>query len=100
MIPLESRRRLASALLAFDLIKGNIRVQELCDRIRSNSSIYSTRGRRPLVEDLHHTDFAFNDVVSRAIRDFNEFSDLFDPEVSKATFKSRILSKMKTIFDL
>ena len=98
MIPLESRRRMASGLLAFDLIKGTITVEELRVRISDNASTYSTRNRRLLREDLHHSDFAYNDVISRAIRDFNTFSNLFEPNMSKTTFKNRIMQEKKTLF--
>ena len=97
MIPLEDRRNVAYALLAFDLIRGNVIANELKNRIIINNNQHSTRSRRFLREELHHSDFSYNDVVSRAIRNFNSNSDLYDESVSKNTFKSRIINKLKCL---
>jgi Reverse transcriptase (RNA-dependent DNA polymerase) len=100
MIPLEERRRLASALLVFDILKSNINVPELKDRLTVNSNHYSTRSRRFLREEIHHSDFAYYEVISTGIRNFNSFAEHFDQVISKNTFKNRIMTQMKTIFNL
>ena len=100
MTPLVSRRKLASALLAFDLLQDNIKVPELRSRFIVNSNQHSTRSRRYIREELHHTDFAFFDVISTAIRNFNTYASFFDPAISKKSFKDKILTKMKTLHEV
>ena len=97
MIPLHSRRKLASTLFAFDLLQNNIKVPELQSRLIINTNQHSTRSRKFLREELHHTDFAAFDTINSAIRNFNEFAIFFDPAFGKETFKFRILTKMKTL---
>lgn len=98
MIPIGKRFTLSSALFAFDLLRSNIKVSELCNRIHLNNHTHSTRGRRYLVEDQHLTNFSYNDVVSAAIRNFNTYSKFYEPTISKETFKKRILDDMKKLF--
>ena len=91
MISLEDRRRLASTLFTFDLLKNNINVKELKDRLIINTNRYTTRTRKFLKEENHRTDFAYFDVVSTAIRNFNLVASLFDTNCSKKTFRNRIM---------
>lgn len=97
MTTLENRRELASALFAFDLVRENIAITSLSDRVIHRNVGYSLRRQRPLLEELHSSNFKFNDCISRAIRTFNRYSCFYSDEISKDTFRKRILLEMKSI---
>lgn len=97
MTSLENRRLLAFALFAFDLVRGNIVIDNLSSRVVRRNLGYSLRHPRPLREDSHCSNFEFNDTVSRAIRIFNQFAKFYDDSLSKDTFKRNILMQMKTL---
>jgi len=98
MVSLESRRELASALFGFDLIRDNIRCPALCDKMVSNQHEHNTRFRRPLIEEIHRTNYSMFNPINQCIRTFNKYSNLYDPQVSKHDFKNRILNQMKILF--
>lgn len=98
MTTLENRRTISSALLAFDLLRHNIKIETLCNRINVNIPNYSLRRTRYLIEDRQFNDFTFNDIISRALRDFNKNSNHYNEAISRITFKKRLQIQYKTIF--
>ena len=99
MTTLENRRELASVLFAFDILRGNIKIKNLSDRIKLKVNNYALRNRRLLIEDLHCNNFVFNDTISKSIRIFNKYSDFYDCNISRDTFKKRVSQKFKTLFN-
>lgn len=98
MTTLESRREIQSVLLIFDLIRGNIDVDELSRRLVINDNPYSTRTRNYLIEERSRTDFGYNDIISRGIRNFNKHYKHYEPSLSKLTFKRKIEQEFKSLF--
>ena len=100
MTTLEIRREIQSTLLIFDLLRGNIDVDELSNRLKINDNPYSTRTRNYLVEERGRTDFDYNDLIKRAIRNFNKHYEHYEAEIGKLTFKKRIEQKAKVLFTM
>lgn len=97
MTTLSCRRDLSSCLLAFDLLTGMIKVDDLSQRIVINENNFNTRNHKYLKEEQHSNDFSFYDTISHSIRNFNNFNFLFSTDISRNSFKSRILRHFKTL---
>lgn len=98
MTTLELRREMFSATFAYDLIKNGVRSESLAARIIFDRNLRNLRNVRLLVEEMHRTDYTYNDSVARAIRNFNKYGDCFDEAVSRDVYKSRIDRKFKRIY--
>lgn len=98
MTTLANRRVLNSALLAFDLLRGNLVLTPLSERIVVNRVSYNTRNRNYLRSEQHRVDYAKFEPVSAAIDNFNAFSYLYDPFITRDTFKNRMTKQMKTLY--
>lgn len=87
---LSSRRSNLQRLFMFDLIRGNLD----CPSLLQNVSFYAPnrhlRQRDLLLIRRHRTSYGFNNPLCVCSRLFNSVSDLFDFNVSKSVFKSRI----------
>jgi len=99
MTTLENRRELTLALLGFDLMRKNIRIEALTNRLLVRQMNYSLRNARILTETNHSNDFAYNDTIDRCVRTFNKYSNLYDENISKNNFKKKIELKMKTLYN-
>jgi hypothetical protein len=91
MSSLEKRREAASACLIYDLIRENMDSPFLKSFIVFNENAFGLRRTKLLKEKICITDFEANSPLNRAIRTFNSFGDLYSPNVSKKTFKHKIL---------
>lgn len=98
MVSLESRREVASTLFGFDLVRGNINSDNLCNVIIPNNHSHYTRFKRPLMEENSKTDYSMHSPLNTCIRNFNKYSIFYDPEMSREKFKNKILEKMKTLY--
>ena len=67
------------------------------DRIKISNNSHSTRSRNYLVEERSKTDFGLNDIIIRGIRNFNNFSNHYNPSISKLSYKKKIEQQLKTL---
>lgn len=94
MCSLRNRRKLSEALFAFDLFKGNIDSPFLCSKISTNTNVHNLRHRKFLKESNSRTNYAANEPFNRCSKTFNEHFDLFSSDISRDSFKKRIMQKM------
>jgi hypothetical protein len=97
MTTLANRRELASALFAFDLLRCNLDVESVASRIRLVSSNVNTRSNSVLQREGHRVDYARYDPVARAISNLNKFGEFYNDDVTKETFKNKIMTKFRTL---
>lgn len=100
MTSLENRRIIASNLFIYDLLNDRIKVNNLKEKIIRKTNVHNTRNKKILVEKYFKTDFTYNDVISKGIRNFNNNSDLFIENMSRNNFKNKLNNKFKILAKL
>jgi hypothetical protein len=78
MTTLEKRRDIALTTFIFDIIKDNIDVPGLKDKVIFNRPLYNLRQPKLLKEHRSTTNFEHYDTINLGIRLFNAYSDCFD----------------------
>ena len=88
--PLHFRRNLLGACFIFDILEGNIKVQQLNESVKFNTN-RQTRHSKLLIEPFHNTSYGRNEPITRNIRLFNSFSSIYDStnNNTKHTFKRK-----------
>jgi hypothetical protein len=89
MDTLKKRRDVARVLLVFNLLSGKIDSPKLLSQINLSVPLYQTRGREFLFVEFHRTNYGIYEPVNAAARGFNEFSGLFDFNITRDTFPNR-----------
>ena len=90
MLTLSRRREIADTLFAFDLVKGNFSCHSLENLIDINPNMRTLRKSKYLIEEYHRTDYGKNEPFTRACRAFNHNFHLWNPELTKNIFKSKL----------
>ena len=88
--PLSTRRKFFDVVFAYDVIVGNVRVSELRERIKVNQCTRSLRNRRLLTIPIQRRNYTMNEPVSRVSKSFNDFSECFSTNLSRAQFRTQI----------
>ena len=92
---LEARRNMYDIMLAFDLLKQNIRSEDLFCKIRINSpTSYAVRRRNYLQVPFHSNNYTFKEPLTRVTRAFNSIADVYDTRISRSVFKRRLKNRV------
>jgi ribonucleases P/MRP protein subunit RPP40 len=92
---LESRREKAGQIFVAGLISGSIDCSQLLTKMCLQVPRESSRTTSLIKEiEIHRTDYGKNNPVSRIIRNFNRAQEVFDFNLSKESFKSRLRSNL------
>lgn len=91
MQPLEVRRQVADALLAFDIYRGNVKDTCVSSRIVSSGSVRELRCNRLVIEKYYSSDYLRQQPVLRFVRIINEFADFVSS--SRSEFKAEAVRR-------
>lgn len=92
---LKNRREVSDAMFAFDLLKGNIKSTSLCDKIQINPTPRILRHTKYLSEITYNCNYANHEPFNRCSKSFNNFYSLYDPNMSREVFKSKIKNSLR-----
>ncbi len=73
---------------------SKINIDFLNDRVELNNDVRQTRHTKFLKEIQHKTDYGKNEPINKAIITFNKNSMYFNNNITKPTFKTRILDNI------
>jgi hypothetical protein len=96
---LTKRRTIACILFIFDILTGKIDSTSLLASVRFNVSHYPLRTSEILRVDFHRTNYGMNEPLNNAVRKVNENFDLFDFNLTKDQFLTRLRSSLWTQFN-
>lgn len=94
IIPLSSRRTLLTSCFTLDVLKGNIDVTSIVNRIKFNDDVRRTRHTSLLKTYPHTKEYARNEPINRCCIIFNTHSKLYSPNISKNLFKSNFIRSL------
>jgi hypothetical protein len=97
MTTLASRFELASCLFIFDLLRNKINCPTLSNKLILNTNTKNLRNTLFLSEIMTKDSIIFNDTINLAIRNFNKYQKLYNNNISRETFKNKILDLMKIV---
>lgn len=87
---LSARRTKLQRLFIFDLVKGNIDCPPLLQNLGFYAPSRQLRERNLFLVRRHRTTYGYNNPFDNCVRSFNNVSAVFDFNLSKSVFKSRI----------
>ncbi|KXJ79524.1 hypothetical protein RP20_CCG000558 [Aedes albopictus] len=88
--PLSTRRTKLQRLFIFDVIQGTIDCPALLQQISFNVPPRSLRFSSLLSVPYHRSNYGYNNPLDSCIRAFNDVSNVYDFNITKAVFKNRI----------
>lgn len=88
---LASRRVMLQRLLVFDIIRSNVECSSILEHVRLHAPARQLRNHQLLWIPGHRTEYGQNNPLDMCCRLFNQVCDVFDFNISKIVFKSRII---------
>ena len=89
---ISQRRELAEALFVFDLLTANINCPNLVQSLTLNPFPRTLRHPRLLLSFSYKSRYTQNEPINRCIATFNKFSSLYDPDITRDSFKTKIIN--------
>jgi hypothetical protein len=81
------RRTVADSMFVYDVLMGKIICSDLLQEVFTS---YNTRNSTLIYSRPHRTIYGFNAPLERCLRNFCKFNDVFDFNLSRNQFKTRI----------
>lgn len=92
--PLELRRQINDAMLAFDIYHKIINDPDLCSQFSRSKPVRSLRTTKLLTEKLYTTEYASQQPMARLTRLVNKYRDQFVNATSRNQFRNNILKAL------
>ena len=97
LLTLEKRRKLFSIMFCFDILEGYV---VDCPELLAKLNIFCTarhlRSTMTFRQDLHRTNYGQAEPVNLMMTNFNEISQLYEPGVSRNSFKNIMIQYLES----
>lgn len=94
LLPLETRRQIASIMLCFDLMTGKTDCPELLSQLNFHCPMRIFRNNEFFRTSRHATNYAQSSSFNIMCKNFNDISHLFDFNLSRDVFKNLITREL------
>ena len=96
LLTLEKRRKLFSIMLFFDVMERHVDCPEILAKLNIFCTPRQLRSTMTFRQNLHRTNYGQAEPVNLMMTNFNEISQLYEPVVSRNSFKNIIIQYLES----